>query len=153
MPTANDIVFMTRALELARTAAEEGEVPVGALVVHNGQVVGEGWNRPVSSADPSAHAEIVALRQAAAALENYRLPECTLYVTLEPCTMCVGAMIHGRIARVVYGATEPKAGVVESNGCLPQAAYFNHRLAFEGGVCAAQSAALLQAFFRERRGG
>src|SRR6185369_12249555 len=114
MPAPEDLAFMRRALELAQRAQAEGEVPVGAVVVHEGRIVGEGWNRPISASDPTAHAEIQALRAAAAALKNYRMPGATLYVTLEPCDMCLGAMFHARIARTVYGANDPKKKVLKS---------------------------------------
>jgi tRNA(adenine34) deaminase len=135
----SDVQFMRRALELARRAQEEGEVPVGALVVLEGEVVGEGWNRPIAASDPTAHAEIQALRSAAARRKNYRLTDATLYVTLEPCDMCVGAMFHARIARVVYGATDPKKLVLKSQVTL------------EGGLLAAECGALLSGFFATRR--
>jgi tRNA(adenine34) deaminase len=135
----SDVQFMRRALELARRAQEEGEVPVGALVVLEGEVVGEGWNRPIAACDPTAHAEIQALRSAAARRKNYRLTDATLYVTLEPCDMCVGAMFHARIARVVYGATDPKKLVLKSQVTL------------EGGLLAAECGALLSGFFATRR--
>lgn len=135
----DDAGFMRRALELAQRAAGEGEVPVGALVVSGGQVVGEGWNRPIGAFDPTAHAEIEALRAAARALGNYRLTGATLYVTLEPCDMCLGAMFHARVARVVYGATDPKKLVLKS------------QVKAEGGVLAAECGAILSAFFAARR--
>lgn len=149
MPTDQD--HMQKALALAAVAAEHGEVPVGAVVVVNDQVVGEGWNQPILSNDPTAHAEIVALRNAAANLANYRLTDATLYVTIEPCTMCAGALNHSRISRLVYGATEPKSGVVESNGCLLNTTYLNHRLETVGGVLAEQCSALMSEFFQRRR--
>ena len=130
---------MRRALELARSAQTEGEVPVGAVVVLEGRIVGEGWNRPIAAADPTAHAEIQAMRAAAGALRNYRLTGATLYVTLEPCDMCLGAMFHARIARAVYGATDPKKQVLKS------------QLEVEGGVLAAECGALLSDFFGARR--
>lgn len=136
---ATDESFMQRALELARRAAAEGEVPVGCVVVQEGQVIGEGWNRPIASADPTAHAEIQALRAAAQALNNYRLTGATLYVTLEPCEMCLGAMFHARIARAVYGAADPKKKVLK-----PQTVV-------EGGLLAEESGALLTRFFADRR--
>jgi tRNA(adenine34) deaminase len=143
---------MRRALELARNAEVEGEVPVGALVVVDGVIVGEGWNRPIGSCDPTAHAEIVALRAAGKQLDNYRLPGSTLYVTLEPCPMCASAIVHARVARVVYGAPDPRAGAAGSVfDLLPSDARFNHRTACEGGVLAAESGAMLRAFFRARR--
>jgi tRNA(adenine34) deaminase len=149
---AVDERFMRRALELARSAEVEGEVPVGALVVVDGAIVGEGWNRPIGSCDPTAHAEIVALRAAGRQLENYRLPGSTLYVTLEPCPMCAAAIVHARVARVVYGAPDPRAGAAGSVfDLLPSDARFNHRTACEGGVLAEESGEMLRAFFRARR--
>src|SRR6185369_12161947 len=118
MPAPEDLAFMRRALELAQRAQAEGEVPVGAVVVQEGRVVGEGWNRPIAASDPTAHAEIQAMRAAATALKNYRLPGATLYVTLEPCEMCLGAMFHARIARTVYGATDPKKLVLKAKTVL-----------------------------------
>lgn len=143
---------MAQALALARQAADAGEVPVGAVVVKDGRVIGRGYNRPVSSHDPTAHAEIVALRDAAAALGNYRLPGCDLYVTLEPCAMCVGAMVHARLGRIVYGATDPKTGACGSIVDLPAIAHWNHHGRFQGGLLADECGALLRAFFAERRG-
>ena len=134
-----DETYMRRALELAQRAAGDGEVPVGALVVSDGRVVGEGWNRPIGASDPTAHAEVEALRAAARALGNYRLTGATLYVTLEPCDMCLGAMFHARVARVVYGATDPKKLVLKS------------QVKAEGGVLAAECGAILSAFFAARR--
>jgi tRNA(adenine34) deaminase len=143
--------FMREALALADEAAGRGEVPVGAVVVKDGAIVGRGFNRPIGASDPTAHAEIVALREAAAALGNYRLPECDLYVTLEPCAMCVGAMVHARIARVVYGAADPKTGACGSIVDLPALATFNHHGTFAGGVLADECAAVLKRFFADRR--
>jgi tRNA(adenine34) deaminase len=131
--------FMRRALELARRAGEEGEVPVGAVVVLEGRVIGEGWNRPIAASDPTAHAEIQAMRAAASKVKNYRLTGATLYVTLEPCDMCVGAMFHARIARTVYGATDPKKLVLKNP------------VKVEGGVLAAECGAALTRFFAARR--
>ena len=142
---------MDRALMLAECGRAAGEVPVGALVVCGGVVIGEGWNRPVGSQDPTAHAEVVALRAAAAALGNYRLTGATLYVTIEPCTMCTGALVHARIARLVYGAEEPRAGAIRSAARALDNAGMNHRVEVTGGVRAAAAAALLTRFFRERR--
>ena len=143
---------MRRALRLARRAEEEGEVPVGALVVVDGRVVGEGWNRPIGSHDPTAHAEIVALRDAAANLENYRLPGATLYVTLEPCPMCAGAIVHARVDEVVFGAFDPRAGAAGSRfDLLPSDGRFNHHTRCRGGVLAETSGDMLKAFFRARR--
>ncbi len=142
---------MRRALALADRAADEGEVPVGAVVVRDGVLLGEGWNQVIASQDPSAHAEIVALRDAARVVENYRLPGATLYVTLEPCTMCAGAMVHARIATLVFAATEPRAGVVCSTCRLLGEPWFNHRVSWQGGVLAQESGARLKAFFQARR--
>jgi tRNA(adenine34) deaminase len=143
--------LMREALALAEEAARAGEVPVGAVVVKEGEIVGRGWNRPISSSDPTAHAEIVALREASARLGNYRLPGCELYVTLEPCAMCVGAMLHARLARVVYGAADPKTGACGSVVSLSAEARLNHQTAFEGGVLADECGSLLKRFFAERR--
>ena len=142
---------MREALVLAERAAEAGEVPVGAIVVKDGEVVGRGFNRPITSADPTAHAEIVALRDAATRLGNYRLPGCELYVTLEPCAMCVGAMLHARLARVVFGAADPKTGACGSVIDLPRVEGLNHHATFEGGVLAQECGALLKRFFADRR--
>jgi len=143
--------FMREALALAAEAARAGEVPVGAVVVREGRVIGRGYNRPITSNDPTAHAEIVALREAAAAERNYRLTGCELYVTLEPCAMCVGAMVHARIARIVYGAADPKTGACGSIVDLPALATFNHHGRFEGGVLADECGRILREFFAERR--
>ena len=148
---AGDEAFMREALVLAAEAAAAGEVPVGAVVVKDGSIVGRGANQPITAHDPSAHAEVVALRDAAARLGNYRLPGCALYVTLEPCAMCVGAMIHARIARVVYGARDPKTGACGSVVDLPAVAALNHHAHFEGGLLADESGAALKRFFAERR--
>ncbi len=145
------MVFMQRALALAAQAAALGEVPVGALVVRDGKIVGEGFNRPIVEHDPTAHAEIIALRAAAKNLGNYRLPGTTLYVTIEPCTMCAGAMVHARIQRLVYGAPEPKSGVVESNSNLFKGEHLNHQVEVEGGVLGEQCGILLKDFFKRRR--
>ena len=142
---------MRRALELARSAAAEGEVPVGSVVVAEGKVVGEGWNRPIGTHDPTAHAEIQAMRVAAAALGNYRLAGATLYVTLEPCAMCVGAMFHARLARVVFGAADPKTGACGSVLNLFAETRLNHHAQVEGGVLAEECGALLREFFAARR--
>jgi tRNA(adenine34) deaminase len=142
---------MRRALQLAVRAADEGEVPVGALLVADDKVIGEGWNRPIATHDPTAHAEVVALRAGAAALQNYRLSDCTLYVTLEPCAMCTGAVLNARIARVVFGAWDAKAGACGSVIDLPREPRLAHRLDVFGGVCSDESAALLRQFFERRR--
>lgn len=152
MPAEIDERFMQRALQLARLAWEEGEVPVGALLVRDGEVIGEGWNRPVGTHDPTAHAEVQALRAAGHTVGNYRLPGTTLYVTLEPCAMCAGAIVHARVGRVVFGASDPRAGAAGSVfDLLPSDGRFNHRTACEGGVLAAEAGHLLREFFRERR--
>jgi len=142
---------MREALELARAAAEAGEVPVGAVVVRAGEIVGRGWNRPIGARDPTAHAEIVALREAASRLGNYRLPDCELYVTLEPCAMCVGAMLHARLARVVFGAADPKTGACGGAVSLSAEGRLNHQTAFAGGVLAEECGQLLRRFFADRR--
>jgi len=143
--------WMRRALALADRAADEGEVPVGAVIVRDGELLGEGWNQVISTQDATAHAEIVALRDAGRASGNYRLPGTTLYVTLEPCTMCAGALVHARVAALVFGAREPKAGVVCSTTGLLDAPWLNHRVSWQGDVLAGESAARLQAFFQARR--
>ncbi len=143
--------WMARAMALADQGAALGEVPVGAVVVLEGRVIGEGFNQPISSHDPSAHAEVVALRQAAQTVENYRLPGATLYVTLEPCTMCSGALVHSRIERLVYGASEPKAGVVASQAQLLSSSWFNWTVEVTGGVLARSCSEQLSAFFARRR--
>lgn len=148
---SQDERFMREALELARQGAGLGEVPVGALLVQDGEVIGRGFNCPISNHDPSAHAEMVAIRAAALAAQNYRLPGSTLYVTLEPCSMCAGLIVHARIARVVYGATEPRAGVAVSRGQFFAQDFLNHRVLVEGGLLAQESADMLSAFFRARR--
>lgn len=142
---------MTRALELARVAESEGEVPVGAVIVKDDAVVAEGWNRPIHSCDPTAHAEIVALRAAGEALRTYRLTETTLYVTLEPCAMCASAMVHARVRRLVFAATDPRAGAAGSVFNIIQHASLNHRLECTSGVLAEECGALLRGFFAARR--
>jgi tRNA(adenine34) deaminase len=147
----NDEAFMRRALELAQRAQSEGEVPVGAVVVLEERVIGEGWNRPISASDPSAHAEIQAMRAAASARKNYRLIGATLYVTLEPCAMCVGAMFHARIRRVVFGAADPKTGAAGSVIDLFAQNKINHHALVQGGVLAAECGSVLSDFFASRR--
>jgi len=142
---------MRRALELARQGESEDEVPVGAVVVREGREIGAGFNRPVSSCDPTAHAEIVALREAAARLGNYRVNGATLYVTLEPCVMCAGAIVHARIARLVFGARDIRFGGVRSKFRLADSELLNHRVEVAEGVLGAECAALLEEFFRRRR--
>lgn len=146
-----DEYWMQLALEQAQLAAANGEVPVGAVLVKDNELVASGFNQPIGACDPSAHAEIVVLRAAAKKLSNYRLPGATLYVTIEPCTMCVGALIHARVERVVFGAPEPRAGAVASAARLLEGAQFNHRIAVLGGVLAEQCGAMMQQFFRKRR--
>jgi tRNA(adenine34) deaminase len=144
--------WMRQALTLAQQGAAAGEVPVGAVLVRNDDVLGQGWNQPITSKDPTAHAEIVALRSAAQAQNNYRLPDTTLYVTLEPCTMCVGAMIHARVGRLVFGTTEPRSGAICSHFRLLDAeGIYNHRVMWEQGVLAAECGNVLTAFFQNRR--
>ncbi|HEX4232329.1 MAG TPA: tRNA adenosine(34) deaminase TadA [Bryobacteraceae bacterium] len=143
--------FMREALALARKAGEAGEIPVGAVVVLRGEVIGRGANKPVSANDPTAHAEIEALRQAARVLNNYRLAGCTLYVTLEPCVMCAGAIVIARIAHLVYAARDLRFGAVRSKFRLADSDLLNHRVEVEEGLQAAESAELLTQFFRERR--
>ena len=142
---------MHSALELAGLAQEAGEVPVGAVVVKNGVIIGRGYNRPISTADPTAHAEVVALRDAARHLGNYRLADCTLYVTLEPCAMCVGAIFHARIARLVYGAADPKTGACGSVINLLAETQLNHHTQVTGSVLAEEGMLRLKRFFAERR--
>jgi tRNA(adenine34) deaminase len=146
-----DAARMREALRLAARASERGEVPVGALVVKNGKVIGRGYNAPISSKDPSAHAEIQALREASAALRNYRLEGCSLYVTLEPCAMCAGAVMHARLARLVYGAADPKTGACGSVVDLFSEKKLNHHTAVTGGVLADEAGKLLSEFFAARR--
>ncbi|WP_043308661.1 tRNA adenosine(34) deaminase TadA [Pseudomonas sp. ML96] len=148
---SQDERFMREALTLAAEGAQRGEVPVGAVLVQDGEVIGRGFNCPISTSDPSAHAEMVAIRAAAAALQNYRLPGSTLYVTLEPCSMCAGLIVHSRVGRVVYGTTEPKAGVAISRGQFFEQSFLNHRVLIEGGVLAAECSEMLSAFFKARR--
>lgn len=150
-PSPLDEQWMDRALVLARQAGAAGEVPVGAVVVLEGAIIGEGSNAPVGTSDPTAHAEIVALRAAAAARANYRLPGATLYVTIEPCTMCAGALVHARIARLVYGAPEPRAGAVCSAARVLETPGLNHRVEVRSGVRAEAASRLVTDFFRARR--
>ena len=148
---SNDQQCMRLALELAREAGARGEVPVGAVLTLAGEVVGRGFNTPISAADPTAHAELRALRDAAARLDNYRLPGATLYVTLEPCAMCAGAIMHARVARVVFGAADPKTGACGSVVDLFAEARLNHHAQVEGGLLAVECGALLSEFFAARR--
>jgi len=147
----NDESFMQQALELARRSAAQGEVPVGAVLVKEGAVIGRGWNQPVGEVDPTAHAEIKALREGARCLGNYRLTGCELYVTLEPCAMCAGAIMHARLARVVYGAQDPKTGACGSVIDLFADRRLNHHTAVAGSILAPECGSLLQGFFEARR--
>ena len=142
---------MEEALRAAQRALESGEVPVGAIVLHEGRIIGRGWNQNLSLSDPTAHAEIIALREAGAILGNHRLGDCELFVTIEPCPMCAGAMVHARLRRLVYGADDPKAGAVHSVVQVLSHPQLNHQMEVQGGVLAARCAELLQTFFRARR--
>jgi tRNA(adenine34) deaminase len=146
-----DRQFMQQALEQAGLAALAGEVPVGAVIVRNGEVIARAFNQPITKHDPSAHAEMLALRQATLSEENYRLPDTTLYVTLEPCTMCAGAMLHARVNRIVYGAADPKTGAAGSVLDVFSSKQINHQTVIEGGVMAQECGQLLRDFFKERR--
>ena len=150
-PIELDRQFMQQALEQAKLAALAGEVPVGAVLVRDGQVISRAFNKPISDHDPSAHAEMLALRQAAKSDENYRLPGTTLYVTLEPCTMCAGAILHARLDRIVYGATDPKTGAAGSVLDVFSSKQINHQTSVEGGVMGEECGQLLRDFFKERR--
>lgn len=146
-----DRQFMEQALEQAQYAALAGEVPVGAVIVRNGEVISKAFNQPITNHDPSAHAEMLALRQAALAAENYRLPDTTLYVTLEPCIMCAGAILHARVDRIVYGAADPKTGAAGSVLDVFSSKQINHQTVIEGGMMAQECGQLLRDFFKERR--
>ncbi|YCH20599.1 tRNA adenosine(34) deaminase TadA [Pseudomonas sp. D1-3] len=148
---SQDQRFMREALALAAEGAARGEVPVGAVLVQDGEVIGRGFNCPISTSDPSAHAEMVAIRAAAQAIANYRLPGSTLYVTLEPCAMCAGLIVHSRVQRVVFGASEPRAGMAVSRGQFFDQGFLNHRVLVEGGVLAEECGEVLKAFFKARR--
>lgn len=148
---SQDELFMLQALQLAAQAAKEGEVPVGAVVVKDNKIIGRGYNKPIGNHDPSAHAEIQAIRDAASNLENYRLPDTTLYVTVEPCAMCAGAMVHARIKTVVFGTLEPKAGVVVSQEDFFDSDFLNHQVQWRSGVLADEASELMTTFFRGRR--
>ncbi|MEJ2345877.1 MAG: tRNA adenosine(34) deaminase TadA [Gammaproteobacteria bacterium] len=150
-PASRDSLWMRRALELAAHAAARDEVPVGAVLVRDDAMLGEGWNQPISANDPTAHAEIVALRQAAQRERNYRLPGTTLYVTLEPCCMCAGALIHARVQRVVFGAFDPRTGAAGSVFDILQSPLHNHRIEMLGGVLDQECGDLLRGFFQDRR--
>jgi tRNA(adenine34) deaminase len=149
---AADRAWMLQALELARRAEAEGEVPVGAVVVKGGDLLGAGWNSNIRLHDPGAHAEIMAMREAGLTLRNHRMPGCVMYVTLEPCAMCVSAAIHARLERIVFGAADPKTGALGGAYSLPAIHPHNHELAWQGGLLADQAGELLRAFFRTRRG-
>jgi len=151
LSTEVDLKWMRYALELARQAEREGEVPVGAVIVRNGAVIGEGWNQPIGAHDPTAHAEIMALRDAGKRIGNYRIIDSSLYVTLEPCVMCAGAMVHARISRVLFGAYDPKGGAGSVFDLLPTDARSNHRLVCAGGLLQEESGELIRGFFRSRR--
>ncbi len=148
---SRDIFYMQRAIQLADYAASHQEVPVGAVLVLNDQIISEGYNQPIQSHDPTAHAEIIALRRGGEKIKNYRLLNTTLYVTLEPCLMCIGAIVHARVNRVVYGASDPKTGAVKSVFSLGESNAFNHRVDYEGEILSTECGALLKQFFRERR--
>lgn len=143
--------WMQHALALAQSAADIGEVPVGAVVVLNDVIIGEGFNQPISSCDPTAHAEVVALRDAAKKIGNYRLNEATLYVTIEPCLMCAGSLVHARIKKVIFGASEPKAGAIVSAQNVLDNAKLNHVVEYQGGVLAEQCSQLISDFFKQKR--
>ena len=147
----HDELWMEEALRCAQRALEAGEVPVGAIVVCKGRIVGRGWNRNITDSDPAAHAEMIALREAGAAVGNHRLGDCELFVTIEPCPMCAGALVHARIKRLVYGADDPKAGAVHSVMQVVNHPQLNHKMDVRSGVLAGRSAELLQTFFKNRR--
>jgi tRNA(adenine34) deaminase len=147
----NDKDFMQRALELAKKAEAHDEVPVGAVIVYQDKIIGEGWNQPISSDDPTAHAEIMALRDAGENIGNYRLPNATIYVTLEPCTMCAGAIIHARLSKLVYAVDDPKTGACGSVFNLLQTDKLNHTVEIENGVLEEECRSLIQSFFKEKR--
>ncbi len=142
---------MRYAIRLAQRAEQQGEVPVGAIVVRDNRCIAEGWNIPITSHDPTAHAEVVAMRSAGVAMENYRLTDATLYVTLEPCVMCIGAMSHARIKRLVFGAYDPKRGAVCNALSLTDASFLNHKISWDGGVLETECSELLRDFFKARR--
>ena len=147
----SDELWMEEALRCAQRALDIGEVPVGAIVLHGGKIVGRGWNRNVTDSDPTAHAEIIALREAGATVGNHRLGDCDLFVTIEPCAMCAGAMVHARIKRLVFGSNDPKAGAVHSVMQVVNHPQLNHKMEIRNGVLAGRSAELLHAFFKNRR--
>jgi tRNA(adenine34) deaminase len=147
----SDKEWMQRAFELAQEAQAHDEVPVGAIIVYQDQIIGEGWNQPISSNDPTAHAEIMALRDAGNKMENYRLPDATMYVTLEPCAMCAGALVHARIAKLVYAVEDPKTGASGSVFNLLQTEELNHKVEIEKGILEEECRSLIQTFFKEKR--
>jgi len=151
LTTGSDELFMEEALRAAQRALEAGEVPVGAVVVCEGRIVGRGWNRNIGASDPTAHAEIVALREAGATVGNHRLADCELFATIEPCPMCAGALVHSRIRRLVYGADDPKAGAVHSVMQVLNHPQLNHKVEVRSGILAGRCAELLQTFFKSRR--
>ena len=143
--------FMEEALKEAKKALEKGEVPIGAVVVLGEDVIGRGYNQPVAKNDPTAHAEIIALRDASMNLKNYRLKDTLVYSTLEPCLMCAGALVHARIKKLFYSSSDPKSGVIESNGSLMQSAFLNHKISYEGGILKEESSQILKNFFLKKR--
>jgi tRNA(adenine34) deaminase len=143
--------YMRRALELADVAYSKGEIPIGAVVVYQDNIIGEGYNQTITSLDPSAHAEMVAIREAAKTIGNYRLVDCRLYVTIEPCSMCTGLLVHSRISELVFGAVEPKAGAIYSASNVSEQAYFNHRFTVTSDILAEQCSDIMSRFFKERR--
>ena len=143
--------FMEEALIEAKKALKKGEVPVGAVVVLEEDVIGRGYNQPITKNDPTAHAEIMALRDAAVNLKNYRLKDTLVYTTLEPCLMCAGALVHARIKKLIYSASDPKSGVIESNGNLMRSAFLNHKISYEGGILKEESSEILKNFFLKKR--
>jgi tRNA(adenine34) deaminase len=147
----NDVSFMQQAISLAIKAQEMNEVPVGAVVIQDNQIIGEGWNQPIGLCDPTSHAEVIALRAAAKHVDNYRLTNCSLYVTLEPCMMCAGAIIHSRIQKLIFGAFDPKSGVAGSTTNLFTIPHINHRVRIEGGVLQEECGTLLTKFFQKKR--
>lgn len=151
METHSDAYWMAKALAMARHAQAQDEVPVGAVVVQDNQLLAEGWNQPITSHDPTAHAEIIALRAAAKVLKNYRVLNTTLYVTLEPCAMCIGAILHARVSRLVFGANDPRAGAIQSVFKIANEPRLNHRIDWQGGIMAEECGDILRSFFRNRR--
>ena len=143
--------FMEEALMEAKKALEKGEVPIGAIVVLGEDIIGRGYNQPITKNDPTAHAEIMALRDASINLENYRLKDTLVYSTLEPCLMCAGALVHARVKKLFYSASDPKSGVIESNGSLMQSAFLNHKISYEGGILKEESSQILKNFFLKKR--